>query len=149
EMPESKYARPVVAEPRAEGNDFGPPPGYEPILLPGESISKYRKPQTQSGSHAPAVVAEQTTPAIAQSFPDDEPGFAGPPVVADAIAVTEQHEEVPVTHREVIETQIEHVAEDDGPSPWNREQQSEQQKNVAAIFGEPVVDEEEVKSVVI
>src|SRR6201991_3555122 len=44
-MPESKFARPAAAEPRAESNDFGPPPGYEPILLPGESISKYRKPQ--------------------------------------------------------------------------------------------------------
>ena len=36
-------------------SDFGPPPGYTPIVLPGESISKYRNhPQAQA-----AVVAEE------------------------------------------------------------------------------------------
>jgi Rne/Rng family ribonuclease len=36
-------------------SDFGPPPGYTPMVLPGESISKYRNlPQTPA-----AVVAEE------------------------------------------------------------------------------------------
>src|SRR5882672_39816 len=26
----------------SEGQDFGPPPGYQPVVLPGESLSKYR-----------------------------------------------------------------------------------------------------------
>ena len=32
-------------------SEYGPPPGYQPIILPGESISKYqRMAQSQSGS---------------------------------------------------------------------------------------------------
>jgi ribonuclease G len=149
-IPESKFAHPA-SEPRTENHDFGPPPGYEPILLPGESISKYRKAQSQPSSPLHSVAAEETAPAISQSFPDDEPGFAGPPVLADAIAVSEHHEEGPVELSEVIETHVAHIDEDDSPSPWGREQQTEHQKNVAAVFGAPDVDEvqEEEKSVVI
>ena len=33
---------------RSERSDYGPPPGYQPIILPGESISKYQRlAQTQ------------------------------------------------------------------------------------------------------
>ena len=28
---------------RSERSDYGPPPGYQPIILPGESISKYQR----------------------------------------------------------------------------------------------------------
>ncbi|MGA8442239.1 MAG: Rne/Rng family ribonuclease [Candidatus Sulfotelmatobacter sp.] len=61
---------------------FGSPAGYQPIILPGESISKYR-------GMAPAAVAPQSRPLedrgfesaeadtpIAATFPDDEPIFA-------------------------------------------------------------------------
>ena len=34
--------RPVEPEVRTEREEYGPPPGYQPIILPGESISKYR-----------------------------------------------------------------------------------------------------------
>jgi Rne/Rng family ribonuclease len=47
--PDNRFARPTTesaptrpAEPAARTQQFGPPAGYEPILLPGESISKYR-----------------------------------------------------------------------------------------------------------
>src|ERR1700733_8727669 len=46
---ETRFARPVTesAPPRApepvRTQQFGPPAGYEPILLPGESISKYSR----------------------------------------------------------------------------------------------------------
>ena len=64
-MPESKFARPASEAPRtdrpekdrperrdrperSERSEYGPPPGYQPILLPGESISKYQRlAQTQ------------------------------------------------------------------------------------------------------
>src|SRR5580704_4732102 len=67
-MPESKFARPASDAPReaapveraerperterparndrsdrSDRSDYGPPPGYQPIVLPGESISKYSR----------------------------------------------------------------------------------------------------------
>jgi len=98
--PEPRFARPssesvpapaayppVAPRPQESGRtqQFGPPAGYQPILLPGESISKYR------GLAQPAVVQEgrlTPTPApgsapvsepaepLAATFPDDEPIFA-------------------------------------------------------------------------
>ncbi len=71
-FPESKFsnegrseAPPAESrpEPRFESRerrprqDFGPPPGYQPIILPGESISKYRN--RPSAAPAPEVHAEE------------------------------------------------------------------------------------------
>ncbi len=39
---ESRISRPAQSESRPERESYGPPPGYQPIILPGESISKYR-----------------------------------------------------------------------------------------------------------
>jgi ribonuclease G len=77
---------------------FGPPAGYQPIILPGESISKYRglsQPPASAPLAAPGreehraegrefeaalkVRAEAAAP-LASTFPDDEPIFAGPEV---------------------------------------------------------------------
>jgi ribonuclease G len=90
---------PVVAPPAppryqepARAQQFGPPAGYQPILLPGESISKYRglaqppaapqRPFQNAGTQtnltpAPtlAAVPEPAAP-IAATFPEDEPIFA-------------------------------------------------------------------------
>src|ERR1043165_2925284 len=68
-MPESKYARPAAVEPAATqvDDDYGPPPGYETILLPGESISKYRRNQASASRPAPV---ENANPSIAANFPD-------------------------------------------------------------------------------
>jgi len=83
---------PVAAIPRAaesSRSQFGPPAGYQPMLLPGESISKYRglaqapaarelpprEDRTFESSEPPA----QTTAPIAATFPDDEPIFASAP----------------------------------------------------------------------
>jgi Rne/Rng family ribonuclease len=108
---EPRVAAPVVesappaATPRhqesARSQQFGPPVGYQPIILPGESISKYRglsKPpasqpsptregreeareegreQDREFEAAPKVRAEAAAP-IAATFPDDEPIFARP-----------------------------------------------------------------------
>src|SRR5204863_8811856 len=38
---------------RSERSDFGPPPGYQPMILPGESISKYSR-MAQAQAAAPA-----------------------------------------------------------------------------------------------
>ncbi len=95
-VPESRYARPAdtpAARPterqeRPGRPTYGPPPGYQPIILPGESISKYQRYQSQA-SPAPGRPLEATTaspepaaPSLAEAFPSDEPLFAAPEKVA-------------------------------------------------------------------
>jgi len=107
-MPESKFARPAAEAPRetprettretpresfrggrperSDRSDYGPPPGYQPILLPGESISKYQHLAQAQAAAAAAPRSEPTRSAlqapeapapITQTFPDDEPLFTG------------------------------------------------------------------------
>ena len=79
---DSRFQRAAPPPPTARAGrdyDYGPPPGYQPILLPGESISKYQR-QSQSQSAAlPAENAAAERPATASiiaNFPEDEPIFA-------------------------------------------------------------------------
>jgi len=82
-----------------------PPAGYEPILLPGESISKYQRwaqqqataaapalERAESASEAEAAAGPEARAPLAAAFPEDEPMFA-----AEAIAepLHEEHEDVP------------------------------------------------------
>jgi ribonuclease G len=76
----SENRLPRTESPRPERPEHGPPQGYQPMVLPGESISKY-----QRLSHAQSVlepVSGPTDPSaspisvpIAQAFPEDEPMF--------------------------------------------------------------------------
>src|SRR5580692_5935651 len=115
--PPPALTRPV--EPR-RSQQFGPPAGYQPIILPGESISKYRglvqppaaqrhwqesRTETSSGSSAASVAASEQ-PAAA-GFPDDEPIFAGaaPDASANVAApvaelMHEQHDDSRHVHDE-------------------------------------------------
>ncbi len=66
---------------RSRAAEYGPPAGYEPMILPGESISKYRgRGQAAANTGvAPASSAFPETPAtgaVSGSFPEDEPLFA-------------------------------------------------------------------------
>jgi Rne/Rng family ribonuclease len=87
---ESRFARPATDAPaptsaptRSRSADYGPPPGYQPILLPGESISKYQRLAQQPQPPArfreeeavSAAVPDAAAP-IAKTFPEDEPFFA-------------------------------------------------------------------------
>ncbi|HXY11217.1 MAG TPA: Rne/Rng family ribonuclease [Terriglobales bacterium] len=76
----SESRLPRTESPRPERPEFGPPQGYQPMVLPGESISKY-----QRSSHALPVLepaprptdasAPPTSVPNAQAFPEDEPMF--------------------------------------------------------------------------
>jgi ribonuclease G len=98
---DSRFQRPAPPTARAGRDyDYGPPPGYQPILLPGESISKYqRQGQSQSQGQGPALPtesarAERPAPvpaSIVANFPEDEPIFAAQ--VSEPLH--EQHEHVP------------------------------------------------------
>ncbi len=152
-MPESRYARPEQRTPAPERparsesrSEYGPPPGYQPIILPGESISKYQRYQ-QPTAPAPVRLEEQATtaasdlptPVIAEAFPNDEPMFAGAEEVA-------QHEPEIAAHDDRIR-----AVEDDYEEPrteasfrgdsevarFQREPEEDriEQMNVASVFG--------------
>jgi Rne/Rng family ribonuclease len=103
---DSRFQRPSPAARAGRDYDYGPPPGYQPILLPGESISKYQR-QGQSQSQGPALPTENAAPAerqapimpasITANFPEDEPIFAA----EFAEPLHEQHEHV--LHAEIYE----------------------------------------------
>jgi Rne/Rng family ribonuclease len=81
-FPESKFAQPQPEQPERprERRDFGPPPGYQPIILPGESISKYQRlgqaqPAPAAGEASPesqpaAVAEEETRPDTSSTAPE-------------------------------------------------------------------------------
>ncbi len=123
---------------RPERSEYGPPPGYQPIILPGESISKYRglnqtRPAPPSASErAAAPVQDQPAQPIAEIFADDEPIFA---VAPPATAETQPHEEISATP---VPVQVDEVSSD-----WDREQQRLHQMNVAAVFGGEAAEDDD------
>jgi ribonuclease G len=146
-IPESKYARPESSRPQtSDDSEYGPPPGYQPILLPGESISKYRQqsPAKSRGTnydHVPSSSHSDVefTPKISEKFPEDEPLFAG----HDAEEIHPAHVDHQEEHAATAETKS---AVQIGSSEWEREQQRLHQMNVASVFGEEVTEEIEEES---
>jgi ribonuclease G len=165
-MPESKFARPASESPRtdhpekdrpersdrperterpqrSERSEYGPPPGYQPILLPGESISKYQRlaaqTQARAESRPPSPSPAAPTPVTA-AFPDDEPLFAKPETNQQP-AISEPRDKAYDRARgAAANAQV-------GSSEWDREQKRLHEMNVAAVFGgtaEPTQVHEEI-----
>ena len=149
-MPESKFARPAAetARPdrpertdrperndrpeRSERSEYGPPPGYQPIILPGESISKYQRlaqaqPSQRQAVSRPAGTSSDSPAPIAAVFPEDEPLFASPQTDQQPTAgpqpQTNDRAKSAAANTEV------------GSSDWDREQKRLHEMNVAAVFG--------------
>jgi Rne/Rng family ribonuclease len=111
---ESRFGRPNEKSRGAESSrsqPSGPPPGYQPILLPGESISKYQRWAQQTPQ--PAQTHETTTESVTESnaespaplaaaFPEDEPIFAAGQAVAEPLH--EEHESIQTIHEEPAES---------------------------------------------
>jgi len=154
-------ARPAQTEsrPEREREDFGPPPGYQPILLPGESISKYRDrgpasvPQHRednfgtAGSLRDDSRSEDTHAELSEQFPQDEPLFAQQtasdldtelsPAARDEFsnrsASEADHTDASGHEAGIVSGTFQpEVGSDD----WEREQRQQHEKNVAAIFGQ-------------
>ncbi len=139
--------RPVREQPREHSREeYGPPAGYQPIILPGESISKYR------GKAQPVVAAERAVaqaepdPAISHAFAEDEPIFAQPghesEVTQDLPLVIEE----PPAHaaeleQETFASQPSFASENS--KDWDREQKRLHQMNVAEVFGGDEAAEED------
>jgi ribonuclease G len=153
-------ARPAQTESRPEREEFGPPPGYQPILLPGESISKYRDRGAATasqqreenfgavGSQHVELLPEHTHAELSERFPQDEPLFAE----ANDSAVNLNTEVSPTPEREFNRlsdsvTDDTHASAEKrvpasatfqpevGSEHWEREQRQQHEKNVAAMFG--------------
>ncbi len=136
EVAPTPVAPPVISRPResARPQQFGPPAGYQPILLPGESISKYRglaptpvmperHSQPVAAEAAPSRAAEPEAP-VAVTFPDDEPIFAKTAPIVE------------IAHEQHFESQ--HDEGDAEPSQasttvdWNREFHRQDTQNAEA-----------------
>ncbi|MGP0019616.1 MAG: Rne/Rng family ribonuclease [Candidatus Sulfotelmatobacter sp.] len=119
--PEPRFARPVEPTRPVESSrsqPSGPPPGYQPILLPGESISKYQRfaqptpapdpPVRRAVAEVePEVPVEPATP-LAATFPEDEPIFAAAESQAEPLHVEHEHvEDEHVEHEQVSDEHVE------------------------------------------
>ena len=138
---QGRSERPARTE-RPERSEYGPPPGYQPIILPGESISKYQRmapARATPASERPVAAAhELPAPAIAEVFADDEPIFAS------ASASAAPADAPPQTHDEASSHPQEAPA-DGNSSPWDREQERLHQMNVAAVFGGETVEHDDIE----
>ena len=145
--PEPRYSRPVgdAAPPRPEAGrsqHVGPPPGYQPILLPGESISKYQRwaqrpaatepPVRDRGALSEAPAGASPAP-LASTFPEDEPFFANAASLAEPLH--EQHDDSRL-QEEQAETASTSV-------DWNREFRRPESTSTA-WSQEPQINQEEV-----
>src|SRR5579863_9044997 len=127
--PEPRYSRPAESVPSrsadsARNQPSGPPPGYQPILLPGESISKYQRWSQPAPASQPAVresireaAPEQSNSSapLAATFPEDEPIFAATESLAEPLH--EEHEDIRAIHEETIE----HEESASTSASWNQE----------------------------
>ncbi|MGA9510278.1 MAG: Rne/Rng family ribonuclease [Candidatus Sulfotelmatobacter sp.] len=139
--PVLETAPPPVIPRHQESNrsqQFGPPARYQPIILPGESISKYRglsqpaasqpwrapedreadrandRVEAREFADATGAGTEATAP-IAASFPDDEPIFASPDAAArPRFKEREPHDDAPPEQEKPIGSAATSV-------DWNRE----------------------------
>jgi len=120
---------------RSRASEYGPPPGYQPMILPGESISKYRgragqppAPANQADIQSSPPVLEAQAASVAGNFPDDEPLFATglTEPLHEQHGDFDQHDEA--AHQE-----------------WEREHALQERMNLTAAFSpEPVHDHEEL-----
>jgi Rne/Rng family ribonuclease len=120
---------------RSRAAEYGPPPGYQPMILPGESISKYRGragqppvPANQADIQSSPPVPEAQPASVASNFPDDEPLFA----TGLTEPLHEQHGD--------FDRQDEAAHQE-----WEREHALQERMNLTAAFSpEPVHDHEEL-----
>ena len=123
---DQRFARPVESTRTMDSGrsqPSGPPPGYQPILLPGESISKYQRfaqqPPVQEEPVRQSVTTFDEEPAadapVSSAFPEDEPIFAASESVAEPLH--EQHEDIPAAQEEPVE----HLESASTSADWNQE----------------------------
>ena len=151
-MPESKFARPAGEAPRetprdtpaprlerperserSDRGEYGPPPGYQPILLPGESISKYKRAaqsqpvEPQSQAEPPAFAAQTLEPPVTPA----EDAFASNALISTRVA-TEGESSLGDEVDERTEPQ-EYLAASAAAMDWDREMPKPEPPEVETI----------------
>ncbi len=131
--------RPERGYDRGRGRDrdqsFGPPPGYQPIILPGESISKYSRGKSAApvaeAEHAETAADSSSEPmmiaaeaATSESESPREQAHAVEPPVFEAPSFQQTYAETPVTD----------LAEERA-----KKQDDESAQPAGSIFGEQAV----------
>ncbi|PYV62818.1 MAG: ribonuclease [Acidobacteria bacterium] len=145
---DSRPSRPAPTEVRSSTREeYGPPAGYEPIVLPGESISKYRDRGPATARPQQSAVATHESPeTLADAFPQDEPLFAagGSERESAGAADFREAEQFSTTWGQptnyggtgVSDHSSEaHIETDAGSDEWDRQQKRLHEMNVAAVFG--------------
>jgi Rne/Rng family ribonuclease len=149
---EAAPAPPAIQRPMESRRpaQFGPPAGYQPMILPGESISKYRglsqppapqhsRPQPDRVSESAPVSGPDETALIAEAFPEDEPIFSAssysPEAQAPAPKKLQVFEEQP-RHQEAAASASTSV-------DWNREFHRRDAVSAAAAFAPDAAVQEE------
>ncbi len=142
---ESRFNRSGEASQTSESGrsaPVGPPLGYEPILLPGESISKYQRlaqhpvATEPERSQSPAAgTAEAPVTPVASAFPEDEPIFASGEAVAEPLH--EEHEHFGAMQEE--------SAESSTSASWNQELRHAETSRRDDIPSAPAWTEEAVR----
>jgi Rne/Rng family ribonuclease len=115
--PEPRFARPAAEVTPSRPQEFtrsqpsGPPPGYTPMVLPGESISKYRgytpppapEPMRETSRELVREVSSETPgKPLAVTFPEDEPIFAESESLAEPLH--EEHDHIQAVSEEPAES---------------------------------------------
>jgi Rne/Rng family ribonuclease len=126
-----------------------PPPGYQPILLPGESISKYQRlaqqapPVSSAATEAAGAPPDPQSAPVAAVFPEDEPMFAAARALAEPLH--EEHEDIQADHEEPAESAS-------TPADWNQDFRLPESMGAPAsteeavsAAGQQVVEEEVVE----
>jgi Rne/Rng family ribonuclease len=163
-IPESRFARPAAdSSAPARSNErsdrpgrpeYGPPPGYQPMILPGESISKYQRYQSQqsTGMSAAAQLAPEGPAAAAkETVADDEPLFAtdehlaqeeseAPAVEYPEGSAEQRHSEEEPRDRAEVRAAAQVASFQREPEPT---EQRYKDMNVAASFGGDAVETED------
>jgi len=141
---------------RNDRDDYGPPPGYQPILLPGESISKYQRlapsqpvAEETSVEKAPAQNSEEPVAPIARTFPEDEPLFTQPghedfreDFLEIAAAAPVYQEEPSAEHASAITPEPESPQARSSFSTFGAEPVEEVEEVVEEMEDQPAEDEE-------
>jgi ribonuclease G len=102
DLPPSKYASPRPYSPPPGQSSEEPPSDYEPVILPGESLAKYKDrmprtatPSSMATSASPAAPVEAAPPATTREYPEAAEENQPEPTVR-----SEKHESEERTHEE-------------------------------------------------
>ncbi len=153
--PGSENSKAVAYRPQeySHSRQAGPPSAYEPILLPGESISKYRGLTSVRAAQEPSLrettqgqSALDAAAPVTAAFPDDEPMFAGAEAAGLSPTQQEQSREQAADQPEAKQMRVAAASANDISSAttsarWNQEFLS--QSPISGTEEEEFVEEEE------